>query len=209
MLVKEFYYSWLRLGKCFSNNDLCRECDLCETGQIHVFPQEIALLESVSPEYVKLDGIVYIKKTNSYCPYYELQRQECKIYELRPLCCRLFPLDVIITESGVLSWVAFKKCPIIKELILESKLDWLYFYVESIERMLPEGMGTIFRKYSEALYHLENWLGDKYDYYVIKPFLERSYKNISAETCKCKDIALPTKTPLNVESVVERQVDGT
>jgi Fe-S-cluster containining protein len=78
---------------------------------VYVRNEEVSKLIQLNVPLTKIGDVTFIQRLpDGSCPMLDRVDKKCSIYNDRPQCCRLFPLDLILTE-GHLRWAISNDCP--------------------------------------------------------------------------------------------------
>ena len=90
----------------------CKTCRLCEenVGLVYLLPQEEKIIKNLGIKIQKsTDKVNFIfRNKDGWCDAYDYKNNKCTIYNNRPLCCRIYPLDLIIIKKEIW-WIVFKE----------------------------------------------------------------------------------------------------
>ena len=155
----------------------CRGCIECcvKGGLVYVREDEVARLRECNVPLVTVRGVTVIKRhADGSCPMLDRLGKRCSIYESRPLCCRLFPLDVLLVE-GQLVWGMSNQCPnerrhVSKVQGVSSEIGegTVRLLAEALEAYAGPGELSYFREKEEVLLSVEMLEEDEHHWTIVR-----------------------------------------
>ena len=86
---------------------LCSHCGICcENTEMLLSNSDIKRIEGLGynrQKFVRYDkrGFARLKNRNSFCIFYDVEKNRCKIYLNRPIGCRIYPV-IYSEQEGIL-----------------------------------------------------------------------------------------------------------
>jgi Fe-S-cluster containining protein len=116
----------------------CQTCRLCEehVGLVYLLEDEASKLGNPSLPILTAAQDQYLGRTrDGWCCAFDNENNACKIYDSRPLCCRIYPLDLMVVDEEIW-WVIHSECPIAQRFQRERRLGVLAALTFSMEQRL-------------------------------------------------------------------------